>query len=527
MAKINILMVKAEKIVHIIRFYCVSRHRDAENQEVASRFFKRVQEAYHVLSDPRLRAVYNRRGRRGLEEDMAIIERTTMPAELLEEYEKLKSLWEERTYIQEVNPRGLFEVMVDASPVLEGTGWMSVRSAYSQQCADAQLSKSMHATILGTVFASRRRLVSGLQFSLRQLLEQHNWVKLSLLMGSQPALGLELYHSLSEQMYITSENVIQLSPNGVLWSLNGQVSRRLDERTMATLRVKETGDAVGLGVTRKVFDKLDLSGDLQIGYSSSHIKLTSKYQLRENASISGGVKLSTEGPSIFYGAQHQLGKLTDVGATILVSSYSGVGLKLRLSRATMNYVVRFQLSPVPSFKSVFYATLLPVLGYACIRMLALAPLIHRHQQKEMEEKQVEREKEMTQRKREAEAAVELMKATVERNISFEQARHGLIILEAWYGCLFDSQQSTSIRDPLAPPRVIDVAVPLQCLVSDSKLILRDNSKALIPGFYDPCVGETKHLRVRYSFRGNMHEVTVANNEPLVIPRESHRIATDT
>ena len=503
----------------------VCRYRDAEKQEVASRFFKRVQEAYRVLSDPRLRAVYNRRGRRGLEEDMAIIERTALPAELLEEYEKLKSLWEERTYIQEVNPRGLFQVEVDASPLLEGTGWMSVKSVYSEQCADAQMSKSMHATILGTVFANRRGLVSGLQFSLKQLLEHQNWVKLSMLVGSQPALGLELYHSLSEQMYLTSENMIYLTPYGVMASLNAQVSRRLDERTMATLRVKETGNSVGLGVTRKLSDKLDVMGDVQIGYSSSHIKLSSKYQLRQDVSITGGVKLSTEGPAIFYGAQHQLGKLTEVGATILVGSYSGVSLKLRLSRATMNYVVKFQLSPVLSLQSIFYATLLPVLGYTCIRMLALAPLIHRQQKKEKEEKQAEREMEMTQRKKESEAAVELMKATVERNISFEQARHGLIIVEAWYGCLFDSQRSSSSSDPLAPPRVIDVVIPLQCLVSDSKLILRENSKALIPGFYDPCVGDKKHLRVRYSFRGNMHEVTVANNESLVIPRESHRIAT--
>ena len=78
-----------------------------------------------MLSDPRLRAVYNRHGKRRLEADMALIERTALPTELLEEYEKLKALWEERTYIQEVNPRGQFQMDVDASRFLAGRGGLA------------------------------------------------------------------------------------------------------------------------------------------------------------------------------------------------------------------------------------------------------------------------------------------------------------------------------------------------------------------------------------------------------------------
>lgn len=100
-------------------------------------------------------------------------------------------------------------------------------------------------------------------------------------------------------------------------------------------------------------------------------------------------------------------------------------------------------------------------------------------------------------------------------------------------------------------RVIDVTVPLQCLVKDSKLILTEASKVSdpttppppndgtgscvclltayltgvcalqtgLPGFYDPCVGEEKSLKLLYQFRGVMHQVISADSEPLRIPKQ--------
>ena len=477
-----------------------------------------------MLSDPRLRTVYNRHGKRGLEADMAVIERTALPTELLEEYEKLKALWEERTYIQEVNPRGLFQMDVDASRVLAGKGGLSLMNVYSHQCVDAQMSKSLQGSIMGAVISNPQRLFGGLQVSLMHLTQQQNWVKLSMMAASRPNIGLQIHHRLSDEMYITNQNVVQLTPRGLDISVSAQVSRRLDEKTMAVFKVADNASTVGLDISRSISENLSLQGGVEIGQSSSNVKVSSKYRIRDDLSVACGVEVSTEGPSVFYSGHHKLGKLTEVGSKVHVSGHSGVSLRLRFSRANMKYGVRLHLSPVPSLQAVFYATCLPILGYACIKMLAFMPLINKQQQEELDEKRAEREKEMAEKRKEAEAAVELMKATVERNISYEQARHGLIIIEAWYGCLFAT--SGTFQQQLQP-RVIDVTVPLQCLVSDSKLILRDTSKVLIPGFYDPCVGAKKHLRVRYSFRGTMHEVTVANEEPLVIPRESHRIAFDT
>lgn len=41
----------------------------------------------------------------------------------------------------------------------------------------------------------------------------------------------------------------------------------------------------------------------------------------------------------------------------------------------------------------------------------------------------------------------------------------------------------------------------------------------VPGFYDPCVGEEKSLKVIYLFRGVLHQVMAADTESLRIPKQ--------
>lgn len=115
---------------------------------------------------------------------------------------------------------------------------------------------------------------------------------------------------------------------------------------------------------------------------------------------------------------------------------------------------------------------------------------------------------------------------------------GLIILNAWYGKFVTDNSRRHER-----AKVIDVTVPLQCLVKDSKLILTEATKVRkapvqthhasalwlsdagssfqsgLPGFYDPCVGEEKSLKVLYQFRGVMHQVVSGDTEPLRIPKQ--------
>lgn len=83
---------------------------------------------------------------------------------------------------------------------------------------------------------------------------------------------------------------------------------------------------------------------------------------------------------------------------------------------------------------------------------------------------------MAEKKAEADSAIQLMKLTFGRIVAEEESKRGLIITAAKYGRFVSS-------DPVAGSssndEIIDVTIPLQCLVKDSKLILHDNSKVNI------------------------------------------------
>ena len=73
-----------------------------------------------------------------------------------------------------------------------------------------------------------------------------------------------------------------------------------------------------------------------------------------------------------------------------------------------------------------------------------------------------------------------MQEMVQRITESEQSKQGLIILQAWYGKLVSVQAETDeAGDRQDDSSVIDVTVPLQCQVKDSKLLLTDVSKVIV------------------------------------------------
>lgn len=87
---------------------------------------------------------------------------------------------------------------------------------------------------------------------------------------------------------------------------------------------------------------------------------------------------------------------------------------------------------------------------------------------------------MEEKKREAKAAVDLMKAAYERSRREEENRNGLIIVTAVYGKNADIvSKDASNATPEQLSEVIDVTIPLQCLVKNSQLILHESSKVML------------------------------------------------
>ena len=522
----------------LCKIYHPDRYQDEQKQKIATEFFSRIQEAYNVLNDPILRLIYDKRGKKGLEDDLAIVQRVSIPSELLEEYEKMKELWEERVYIQNSNPTGNFRMELDATRLVDGHDdiedepFISLKKCSVEQSVSAAISKSALGQITGFLSAQAEKPLfpfslgtsqlgfnGGINFSLRHMLSNPNWVKFSALLSHKPLFSVDAYHTLGNRMHVTANSSIVISNNSLRGSANASLTRRLTDFTLGTIAINLLGYGTSFKIIHQLSTITTLSGEANVNEKESFLKGVLHYHPLPKYIIKAGVKVGTSGMDIMYGIEHEIAIMTSVSASVLLGPSEGVIMKLKLSRAYMNFSIKVHLSEFVGLVPLFYATSIPLALYGCVKTLAFAPLIRKEWLEDIKEKRQEKSKEVAEKRSRAEAAVELMEETMQRIVNTEQAKHGLLIVEAWYGKLFDYESDKEQVEP----KVVDVRVPLQCLVMESKLILHDTSKANIPGFYDPCIGEKKHLRVRYEFRGKPHEVTVNNSEPLVIPRISHRV----
>lgn len=166
---------------------------------------------------------------------------------------------------------------------------------------------------------------------------------------------------------------------------------------------------------------------------------------------------------------------------------------------------------------VFYGTVVPLIVYAVVKKTIVEPFLKEKEQRNLEKQRQNNRTRLLEKKREAEAAIDLMRATYSRILDEEKSKKGLVILKAFYGKVQQGAGDLE-NDDSADSVHINVTIPLQCLVKDSKLVLHDQSKSQLPGFFDVCVGETKWLYIEYSFHSNNYSVTIKDNEALRIPK---------
>lgn len=123
---------------------------------------------------------------------------------------------------------------------------------------------------------------------------------------------------------------------------------------------------------------------------------------------------------------------------------------------------------------------------------------------------------IAQKKAEAQEALSVMERPTAQKAASEKEKHGLVILSAHYGRAdaftdrgLKEHSSSTLPNGHTEEAYIDVTIPIQALVSDSKLVIPSGrAKYNLLGFWDPCIGEPKKLRVRYIFKDVLHQVTV-------------------
>ncbi|XP_043779264.1 dnaJ homolog subfamily C member 11 [Cervus elaphus] len=518
--------------------YHPDKHRDPELKSQAERLFNLVHQAYEVLSDPQTRAIYDIYGKRGLEmEGWEVVERRRTPAEIREEFERLQREREERRLQQRTNPKGTISVGIDATDLFDryeeeyedvsGSGFpqIEINKMHISQSIEAPLTASDTAILSGSLSTQNGNGGGSINFALRRVTSAKGWGELEFGAGDLqgPLFGLKLFRNLTPRCFVTTHCALQFSSRGIRPGLTTVLARNLDKNTVGYLQWRwGVQSAMNTSIVRDTkTSHFTVALQLGIPHSFALISYQHKFQDDDQTRVKGSLKAGFFGTVVEYGAERKISRHSVLGAAVSVGVPQGVSLKIKLNRASQTYFFPVHLTDQLLPSAVFYATVGPLVLYFALHRLVIRPYLRAQKEKELEKQRESTATDILQKKQEAEAAVRLMQESVRRIIEAEESRMGLIIVNAWYGKFVNDKSKKSEK-----VKVIDVTVPLQCLVKDSKLILTEASKAGLPGFYDPCVGEEKNLKVLYQFRGVLHQVMALDSEALRIPKQSHRIDTD-
>uniref|UniRef100_A0A3P9KVJ9 DnaJ homolog subfamily C member 11 n=1 Tax=Oryzias latipes TaxID=8090 RepID=A0A3P9KVJ9_ORYLA len=507
--------------------YHPDKHRDPELKRQAEQLFNRVHQAYEVLSDAHSRAIYDLFGKKGLEvEGWEVVERRRTPAEIREEYERLQREREERRLQQRTNPKGTISVGVDATDLfdrydedfdeLPGGGFphIEINKMHISQSIEAPLTNNDTAMLSGSLSTHNGSGGGNIDVTVRRVLSAKGWGEVEFGAGDilGPLIGLKMFRNITPRCFLTAQCGLQFSPRGPRPSCSLMTARHLDQNTMGYLQWRWGPTSAMTSSLVRDTKSSHFTLALQLGVPHSYLMMSYQYKFQDEdqTKVKGSLKTGWFGTVVEYGAERKISRHSVLSATVSMGVPQGVTLKLRLARASQTYLFPIHLTDQLLPSAVFYATVGPLVVYMAIHRLIIVPYTQAQKEQELELQRKSSATDIAKKKQEAESAV-----------STRLQKCGLIILNAWYG-KFVSE--TSQKQEKA--RVIDVTVPLQCLVKDSKLILTETSKVGLPGFYDPCMGEDKSLKLLYQFRGVMHQVISADDEALRIPKQSHRIESE-
>nr|XP_057910405.1 dnaJ homolog subfamily C member 11 isoform X3 [Doryrhamphus excisus]XP_057910406.1 dnaJ homolog subfamily C member 11 isoform X3 [Doryrhamphus excisus]XP_057910407.1 dnaJ homolog subfamily C member 11 isoform X3 [Doryrhamphus excisus] len=511
--------------------YHPDKHRDPELKRQAEQLFNQVHQAFEVLSDPHARAIYDLFGKKGLEvEGWEVVERKRTPAEIREEYERLQREREERRLQQRTNPKGTISVGVDATDLFDrydedfeempGGGFphIEMNKMHISQSIEAPLTSSDTAVLSGSLSTHNGTGGGNINLTVRRVMSAKGWGEVEFGAGDilGPLIGFKVFRNVTQRCFLTAQCGLQFSPRGLRPSCSLMTARHLDQNTMGYLQWRwGPNSAMTTSVVRDTKSS-HFTLAVQLGVPHSYLMMSYQYKFQDEdqTKVKGSVKTGWFGTVLEYGAERKISRHSVLSATVSVGVPQGVTLKIKLARASQTYLFPVHLTDQLLPSAVFYATAGPLLVYLAVHKLVIVPYTRAQKEEELELQRKSSATDIAKKKQEAESAVLLMQESVRRIIEAEESKMGLIILNAWYGTFVSD---TSQKQEKA--KVIDVTVPLQCLVKDSKLILTEASKAGLPGFYDPCVGEEKSLKLLYQFRGVMHQVISADTEPLRIPKQ--------
>ena len=266
--------------------------------------------------------------------------------------------------------------------------------------------------------------------------------------------------------------------------------------------------------------------------------------------MSVGLNLGTRsGLSAFHSVERKLTDNVKIGFGVHFGiPLGGVSFRLRFDRLGQKVNVPIQISPEYRSDLVAAFTVVPLASMLAVEHLYLKPMKRKRISTKLADLRKQNSGLIHERRTAAREARDVLREAARKKADQERRRDGLVVLEAFYGKKDTWPQMASHGSPeelfaqvwssaqdqgqddgadageREEQMWCDVRIAVMILVSKGQLIIpggRHKSKIL--GFFDPCMGERKHLVVRYLFRNRLHEAIVDDVTQLAAPLRAHQL----
>ncbi|GFZ49378.1 hypothetical protein JCM24511_07498 [Saitozyma sp. JCM 24511] len=543
------------------------RQRSDDARRAAHSRFTEIQRAYEVLTDPTKRTVYDLFGEEGLRTSWEVGPRNRTPEEMRAHFQR--QAYEKKQLDAEalVKPKGDMSVVLDARAVFLPPSFFNNASRMShtpiarlgrvrpgqilmKHSFETPLNKTTQIVWTGQMVARSGAGGGNVVGTVKHQFSSKCWGEFSRTENHHGERHLHdrrahcvpfpppLCFSCTYRFSFLPLTIPALKTG--FWSL-GPWGASLP----LTHPSRRDRSALAIGLTNSRPNGSGWTVETQAGIIANHISADWSTRLL-GVRVKIGAALGTDsGINAFVDGEGKVTASARVGCVVQADLGGGVTMRWRFSRLGQSISVPILLSHNLNPYVVLCSTVIPAASYAALYHLYLLPRKRRRIAERVRELRHEHADYIAQKRAEAHEAILLLERPTAQRVAAEREKDGLIIISAHYGRATNFSDrgirlgcgvGTGVNEngripvPLSHPAehgeeshpeeeevVVDVTVPVQALVQDSRLY--------IPGgrAKDPCIGENKKLRVRYLFRNRMHQVTVDDIAALRAPLKAHAL----
>ncbi|KAJ0259740.1 Chaperone protein dnaJ 13 [Hirschfeldia incana] len=486
-------------------------------KEVAEENFKRICEAYEILSDETKRLIYDLYGMEGLSSGLELGPRLSKAEEIKEELQRIKRREEEAKKMAHFMPSGSIVFNLSVPSFLDGDGIMRGMVMASQ--VQSQLSKDDAIAIAGNLAADQRSGGGIGTAILRRQLSPVSSIEFVASTGLQSLIGMQTTRQLSIHSTATLNISKSLSDGSI--NLTNTWTRQLSETSSGNIEL-----ALGMrsGITvgwKKRDENVSAGGDLKIetGGLGASARYTRKLSSKSHGRIAG--RIGSNALEIEVGGGRKISEFSTVRMMYTIG-LKGIFWKLELHRGGQKLIVPVLLSAYISPLFATGAFIVPTSLYFLLKRFVVKPYMQKREKRKALENTEKTYGQVLEARRSAEKAQQLLQTVATRKKNRQAETGGLIVTKALYGDAKAIEKRHEHLEEEVDSGVIDVTVPMNFLVSDSgELKLHEGvKKSGIMGFCDPCPDQPKQLYVAYTYNSRAFEAIVGDCEELVLPQGS-------